>query len=247
MFTGIVQEIGQVVAVADKENARSIEVKLPLIYCFGIKLGASVAVNGCCLTVTQAQFVFPNEQGHSVALNLTDNLADLEKITPQQLQSWIPAPVDSHFAVLSFDLISTTLELTNLSKLTVGSQVNIERSMLWNSEVGGHLLSGHVDNTLTVAKVTNQDNVYQIEFAVPEQYRDYFFDKGFVAVDGVSLTISSMTEQGFTVNLIPETLARTTLAQRDIGSQVNFEIDSNTRMVVDTTKKYLAKAGVAVN
>ncbi|RIY33184.1 riboflavin synthase subunit alpha [Psittacicella hinzii] len=231
MFTGIVQEVGTIYSLEDKENARSYSVKLPLLFCQGINIGDSVANNGCCLTVVKYQFF------HLGVEISPAQLANLQEV----------ANCDDSYALLHFDLISTTLALTNLSDLQVGSQVNIERSFKVGAEVGGHIMSGHIDQKLKVVNVINENNIYQVEFALPEKLKPFVMDKGFIGIDGMSLTVSSLTEKGFTVNLIPETLAKTTIAQRQVGDFVNCEIDNNTKVIVTTVNNYLKNLNLQVN
>lgn len=141
---------------------------------------------------------------------------------------------------VSFDLMQETLRITNLGALKVGDFVNIERAMKIGDEIGGHLLSGHVFCTAEVSQIINSENNYQIWLTLPEQeMMKYILTKGFIAVDGISLTIGEVKQQAFCVNLIPETLNRTLIGTRKIGDKVNIEIDTQTQAVVDTVERYL--------
>lgn len=241
MFTGIVSYIGTVHEVEDTPNARSMEIRLPLKAGYGLEPGASVANNGCCLTVTEVTFHFPPDSFQNPVVTSKVFHDFVNGLKPEQRDMLFNMPTDTYFALLRFDLISTTLNLTNLGELKEGDKLNIERSYKVGDEVGGHILSGHIDNTLEIVKVVDQDNVYQLEFALPAEYKQFVYDKGFVAIDGMSLTVSGLTEQGFTVNLIPETLAKTTIGSKKVGDRVNFEIDSNTKTVVNLVQHILSQ------
>ncbi|TCK01776.1 riboflavin synthase alpha chain [Volucribacter psittacicida] len=141
---------------------------------------------------------------------------------------------------VSFDLMQETLRITNLGALKVGDFVNIERAMKIGDEIGGHLLSGHVFCTAEVSQIISSENNYQLWLTLPEQeMMKYILTKGFIAVDGISLTIGEVKQQAFCVNLIPETLNRTLIGTREIGDKVNIEIDTQTQAVVDTVERYL--------
>lgn len=141
---------------------------------------------------------------------------------------------------VSFDLMQETLRITNLGALKVGDFVNIERAMKIGDEIGGHLLSGHVFCTAEVSQIISSENNYQLWLTLPEQeMMKYILTKGFIAVDGISLTIGEVKQQAFCVNLIPETLNRTLIGTRKIGDKVNIEIDTQTQAVVDTVERYL--------
>lgn len=199
MFTGIIQGIAPIHAIIEKQNFRTHQIKMPQQLLTNLTLGASVAHNGVCLTVT----------------DIKDDL-------------------------ISFDLMQATLELTNLGSLQQGDFVNIERAMKMGDEIGGHILSGHVFCTAEVSNIIQTANNYQLWLSLPNQnIMKYFLTKGFVAVDGISLTIGEVTEQAFCVNLIPETLSRTLIGQRKIGDKVNIEIDTQTQAIVDTVERYL--------
>ncbi|WP_373602791.1 riboflavin synthase subunit alpha [Aggregatibacter sp. HMT-949] len=200
MFSGIVQGVAPIHSITEKADFRTQVVKLPPEMRKGLAIGASVANNGVCLTVTE----------------INDDL-------------------------VSFDLMQETLRITNLGALKVGDWVNIERAMQMGAEIGGHILSGHVYCTATISNIIASENNRQIWFELPNtEVMKYILTKGFVAVDGISLTIGEVRGNQFCVNLIPETLQRTLMGQRKLGDRVNIEIDSQTQAIVDTVERYLA-------
>jgi len=201
LFTGIVQGLCEVIALDDEPNLKRLRIDAGAL-AKQAALGASVAVNGTCLTITR--------------INANGN-------------------------VLSFDVISETLALTNLGSLVPGDLVNVERSYRVGDEVGGHIVSGHVTSTVTVARIEEAENTRNIYFSVPSQWLKYLPYKGFVALDGASLTIASSDPLASTisVSLIPETIARTTLGRLVVGDRVNLEVDSQTQAVVDTVERLL--------
>lgn len=143
--------------------------------------------------------------------------------------------------LVSFDLMTETLRITNLGNLKQGDFVNIERAMKFGDEVGGHILSGHVYCTAKVSQRIPSENNLQIWFELPTQdVMKYILTKGFIAIDGISLTIGEVKDKQFCVNLIPETIDRTLIAQRQLGDLVNIEIDPQTQAIVDTVERYLA-------
>ncbi|MFD0965329.1 riboflavin synthase subunit alpha [Seminibacterium arietis] len=198
MFTGIVQATAQIHAIKESDNFRTQTIKMPHKLLQDLEIGASVANNGVCLTVTKIE-------------------GDL----------------------VSFDLMQETLKLTNLGLLQVGDFVNIERAMKMGAEIGGHILSGHVYCTASVANRFPSENNLQIWFEMPVNLMKYVLTKGFIAVDGISLTIGEVKSNQFCVNLIPETLNRTLMGKREIGDLVNIEIDPQTQAIVDTVERYL--------
>lgn len=201
MFTGIVQGTAQIKAIIGKANFRTHVVEMPQEMLKGLQIGASVAHNGVCLTVTKIQ----------------DNL-------------------------VSFDLMQETLKITNLGELKAGDFVNIERAMQMGTEIGGHILSGHVYCTADIVERLPSENNLQIWFQLPNQdTMKYVLTKGFIAVDGISLTIGEVREQRFCVNLIPETIHRTLIGKKTVGEKVNIEIDPQTQAIVDTVEHYLAQ------
>ncbi|WP_426417659.1 riboflavin synthase subunit alpha [Aestuariirhabdus sp. LZHN29] len=138
---------------------------------------------------------------------------------------------------IGFDVMMETLRVTNLVALEAGDWVNIERAARINDEVGGHLLSGHIHDTVTVVSVEQPENNCIITFAVAPEWQPYIFPKGFVALNGASLTVGEMEAGRFSVYLIPETLKVTTFDRLVAGALVNLEIDSQTQAVVDTVRR----------
>lgn len=200
MFTGIVQGYCPIVRVEKETNLSRIAIELGDL-ADGVELGASVAVNGTCLTVTG------EESG----------------------------------GVLTFDVIQESLDLTNLSGLAAGDLVNVERSFRVGDEVGGHILSGHVADTVQVARIEQADNLRTIHFSVPAQWMKYLNHKGFVALDGASLTIASIDREAdeISVSLIPETIERTSLGRIEEGARVNLEVDAQTQAIVETVERLI--------
>ncbi len=192
MFGGIVEEF---VEVYSHERGKLVLIFSPGLM-DGLKKGASVSVDGVCLTVT------------SFEKNL-----------------------------VSFDLLEETYLKTTLGSLVAGSKVNVERALKMGDEIGGHLLSGHVMGRGKVEKF--EKNVLTVSCA----FSKYLFPKGFIAIDGISLTLVDVDlKKGvFTVHLIPETLKRTTIASKKVGDAVNIEIDIQTITIVDTTERYLSR------
>ncbi|GKX54674.1 riboflavin synthase subunit alpha [Leminorella grimontii] len=198
MFTGIVQGTAPVVAIEEKSNFRVHKIKFPKALLPGLELGASVAHNGCCLTITA-----------------------IEK------------------DVISFDLMKETLRVTNLGNLKVGDSVNLERAARFGDEIGGHLMSGHVICQAEIVKILTSENNRQIWFKMPDALMKYVLYKGFIGIDGISLTIGEVSKGRFCVHLIPETLERTTLGAKRLGDSVNIEIDPQTQAIVDTVERVL--------
>ena len=199
MFTGIVQGTGQVVGIVDKEGLRTYQIRFPKGLTEGLITGASVANNGCCLTVTQVE-------------------GD----------------------VACFDLMQETLKRTNLGTVGVGDLVNLERSAKMGDEIGGHVMSGHIICLAKVQEVVVTPNNHMIWFKLPDEMMKYIFPKGFVGIDGISLTIGDVADNSFNVYLIPETLQRTNLGTRQKGDMINIEIDPQTQATVDTVERVLA-------
>ena len=142
-----------------------------------------------------------------------------------------------------FDAMAETLQKTTLTHLQKGDLVNVERSTKIGQENGGHEVSGHVDGVLEIVAIDQSDNNLAFTFKVPEAYLKYIFDKGFLSIQGASLTVSNLnkTNQTFQVFLIPETLRLTNLGTKKVGDRLNFEIDRRTQAIVDTVITYLSE------
>ncbi|QCI16374.1 riboflavin synthase subunit alpha [Buchnera aphidicola (Aphis craccivora)] len=139
-----------------------------------------------------------------------------------------------------FDVMKITLEHTNLGFLNIGDYINIERSVKYGDEIGGHIVSGHIMNTAEIFKILKSDNNYIIWIKVKHlSLMKYIFYKGFICIDGISLTIVNVIKNMFCVSIIPETLSLTTIGYKKVGELVNIEIDLYTQITVDTTERLL--------
>jgi riboflavin synthase len=188
MFTGIVEELGEVVSLERRDDAARLTIRGSTQ---GTSPGESIAVNGVCLTVTDI--------------------------------------MDGTFTA---DVMGETLDRSGLGALTPGAPVNLERSVRLADRLGGHLVQGHVDATATVISRTPTANWDQVRIGLPGRISRYVVEKGSIAVDGISLTVSALSpaaeapvEGWFEVCLIPETLKRTTFGTREPGEVVNLEVD----------------------
>ena len=199
MFTGIVQGVGQIIDIIDQDKLRTYKVKLPAKLTQHIEIGASIANDGCCLTVTDFQ------------------------------DDWV-----------TFDIMQETLALTTLGSKKLNDLVNIERSAKYGDEIGGHVMSGHVSCRATIIDIRKTATNCQMTLAIPERFIKYVLFKGFIGIDGASLTVGEVKDNQFNIHLIPETLAITTLDSKKIGDKVNIEIDSQTQAIVDTVERVLA-------
>jgi riboflavin synthase len=134
-----------------------------------------------------------------------------------------------------------TLRVTNLGLLSKGDKVNFERAARFGDEIGGHQMSGHILCMATITRIIRSENNRQIWFEIPQEYTGYIFTKGYIGIDGISLTIGEVSDNQFCVNLIPETLERTNMGFRAEQDQVNIEIDPQTQAIVDTVERVLAE------
>jgi riboflavin synthase len=205
MFTGIVQGIATVRSTTDRPGLRSFTLGLPPGFGAGLAIGASVAVDGVCLTVTRL---------HAAGAEVT---------------------------AADFDVMQQSLSLTTLGGLREGSRINVERAAKDGAEIGGHPLSGHVDFMATVAEVRRPENNHVLKIAVPAPWMRYVFAKGYIAVNGASLTVAEAQRQpdgsgSFEVWLIPETLRMTTFGEKAEGARVHIEIERQTQVFVDTVR-----------
>ncbi len=198
MFTGIVSGKGNLQKIIKCEDYTSLIIKAPKGFAKNLSRGASVSVNGVCLTVKKGK---------------TD--------------------------LLEFDVIEETLKKTNLKNLGKLSKVNLERSMTAKTEIGGHLVSGHIHGTGEVLKVINRKETKDLLIKIPSDLREYFFYKGYVALNGCSLTIGKVLKSSFYIHLIPETVSITTFKEIKKGDLVNIEVEQVTINTVETVKRVM--------
>ncbi|MBQ3834646.1 MAG: riboflavin synthase [Elusimicrobia bacterium] len=127
--------------------------------------------------------------------------------------------------ILSFDYSPTTSDITNISLLKKNSVVNLERALTLQTRLGGHIVSGHIDTSTKIIDIKKDGNFYFISFEVNELIKKYIVKKGFIAIDGISLTVAENNENIFSVTMIPETFNKTIFYTRKTGDIVNIEID----------------------
>jgi riboflavin synthase len=197
VFTGIVEELGEITGWEELADAARITVRGPVVT-GDARHGDSIAVNGVCLTV-----------------------------------------VDNADGCFTADVMRETLDRSSLGALGVGSRVNLERAVRLQDRLGGHLVQGHVDGTGTVLARTPSEHWTVVRVSLPADLDRYVVEKGSVAVDGISLTVSATGTGWFEVSLIPTTLALTTMGSKGIGDPVNLEVDITAKYV----EKLLRPAG----
>jgi riboflavin synthase len=183
VFTGIVEELGEVLEVTPLTDAARVTVAGPVVTADAAH-GDSIAVNGVCLTV-----------------------------------------VDAENGAFTADVMLETLRRSSLDGIAPGDRVNLERARALGDRLGGHLVQGHVDGTGTVLERTPAEHWELVRVSLPAELARYVVLKGSIAVDGVSLTVSALDDDSFTVSLIPTTLRLTTLGLRRPGDTVNLEVD----------------------
>lgn len=183
MFTGLVEEIGTVAKLEPQDDALRVTIAAITVLS-DAALGASIAVNGVCLTVAE--------------------LGD---------------------RTFTADVMQESLNRTSLGELGEGSRVNLERALAAGARLGGHIMQGHVDGTATLLDRTSSENWDVLRFSLPPELSHYVVEKGSIAVNGTSLTVSAVGDDWFEVSLIPTTLAETTHGELAVGDTVNLEVD----------------------
>ena len=202
MYTGIVQNTAKIVDVILKNGLTTFVVKFNESLLTNLKIGASVAIDGVCFTVTSI-----NQEN------------------------------------VSFDAMQETLDKTTVKYLAPSGIVNVERSAKYGDEIGGHVLSGHIDGLAKIVDIETPKNNCIITFECPQELMKYVFPKGFIAINGASLTVvETENKETFSVYLIPETLRATTFKLKKVGDYVNIEIDRQTQIIVDTLERLLTKS-----
>ena len=195
MFTGIVEEIGEVLAVRESAEVVVLTVRGPTVTTDAAH-GDSIAVNGVCLTV-----IDPGDR------------------------AGVGATIAAAAGTFTVELVPETLKRSSLSAVAPGTPVNLERAVAAGGRLGGHIMQGHVDGVATLLRRTPAERSDELVFSLPADLARYVVQKGSIAVDGVSLTVADVTDDTFAVALIPTTLAHTTLGIRRAGDTVNIEVD----------------------
>lgn len=193
MFTGIVTDLGEIVAL---ENTGDLRARIRCGYDMGtVEIGASIAHAGVCLTV-------------------------------------IATGADWYEVQISAETVSKT----NLGGWTVGKRINLERALKVGDELGGHIVSGHVDGVAEITALRDEGESTRFSFRAPEALAKYIAPKGSVALDGASLTVNEVDGCSFGINIIPHTKAVTTFGAAKVGDKVNLEIDTLARYVARLTE-----------
>jgi riboflavin synthase len=146
-----------------------------------------------------------------------------------------------------FDVILETIRVTTLANLVLEDLVNIELSLSTQKEIGGHIVSGHIDCSAEISSIEKPDkNNSTLTFSIDNKWNKYIFQKGFIAVNGCSLTVGTVNKQEstFSIYLIPETIRRTNLGQKKVGDKVNIEVEKYTQVLVDTVENFLEKSSL---
>lgn len=201
MYTGIVAGTAPILSVEDEDGVRCFTVDLTG-FDGNLEIGASVALDGVCMTVVA---------------------------------------IDS--GKVGFEAIDETLNRTTLAERVMGDFLNVERSLRMGDELGGHLLSGHVMCTAEILERAEVGEGMDLRVSMPDEARSYVLEKGYVAVDGMSLTVGRVEEFGFDLHIIPETIRVTTIGQKSVGDKVNIEVDSQTQAIVDTLSRSMEASG----
>jgi riboflavin synthase len=183
VFTGIVEELGEVVELTWKGEGARLAIKGPVVTA-DAGHGDSIAVNGVCLTVVE-------------------NLGE----------------------VFTTEVMKESFDRSSLGGLKVGDRVNLERAVKVSDRLGGHIVQGHVDGVATITERVPGDLWETVRFTLPADLSRYVVEKGSITVDGISLTVTEISEVAFAVSLIPTTLEVTTLGRKGVGDQVNLEVD----------------------
>ena len=196
MFSGIVQNKTPLRVEQEKAQLKTFSIELTPKQQDGLTIGASIALNGVCLTVSHIN--------HGRAY---------------------------------FDVMMETLRVSNLGQVASGGIVNTERAAKFGDDIGGHAMSGHVMNTVEIVDIVRPENNCIIWFKLEPEQRKYIFNKGFVGLNGCSLTIGEVLENRFNVYLIPETLTVTNFAEAQVGDSINIEFDAQTQAIVETLER----------
>ncbi len=195
MFTGIIRDKGRIIAIAEGDNSRrmTIATKLDLSR---IDIGASVACDGCCLTV-----------------------------------------VEKTQDTMTFDIGAETMALTTLGNWVIDSNVNLETSLRMGDELGGHMVSGHVDGIAVIESIKPDGDSWRFKIRVPNEFARFIVPKGSVALNGISLTVNEVEGAVFGVCIIPHTWEVTNISNWEENTRINLEVDQMARYVARILQK----------
>lgn len=183
MFTGLVEETGEIVSVEEAGEGKRIRIQAGSVF-ESMSTGDSIDVSGACLTA--------------------------ESFTEEGVEIF---------------LAEETLQKTWFSEIKSGDLVNLERSLTPEDRMGGHYVQGHVDTTVVIERVETLEEGWNFYFSIPREFEQFIVEKGFIALEGISLTVAEISEETFSVTIIPETWRKTNLSQKSEGDEVNLEID----------------------
>lgn len=200
MYTGIVQAVAPILKLEQHAGYLSFVIDFPHKLTTHLQIGASVNLEGTCMSVT--------------SIDGTE---------------------------IGFDAMNATLDRTNLGQFRVGDSINVERSMRPSDENGGHNVAGHISTTAELLDVTTDGAQPKITFRVPKAWSKFIFERGFLAVNGCSLTVAEAADDIFTIYLIPETLRQTTFGTYRCGDHVNIEVDQETMVTVQVMERTLER------
>ena len=189
-------------------------------------------VAASCEVVSTGQ----GEEVRSIVVDLSGYDDDLEIGASVAIDGVCMTVVSSIDGNVQFEAIPETLERTTMGLLKQGSRVNIERSLRMGDELGGHILSGHIMSTARILQRNQKGEGIDLLIEHQADTKPYILEKGYVAVDGMSLTVGEVQSEGFYLHIIPETLRITTIGAKTEGDLVNIEVDSRTQAVVDTIR-----------
>ncbi|MBQ4845551.1 riboflavin synthase subunit alpha [Pseudoalteromonas sp. MMG005] len=207
MFTGIVQTQATVISCNKSGGVLRLVLSVSSNYLNHLDIGASIAINGCCLTVVRYE------------------------VSPQDVVGQV-----------YFDVIDESLKLTNLGFLQRGLKVNFERSLTFGTELGGHIVSGHIHCMAKIKAIVKDHDNCRVQLSLPNEWLKFVLYKGFITINGASLTVGEVNATGFWLHLIPETLSITNLGRAVEGDFLNIEVDQQTYTIVNTVENYLRKS-----
>ena len=198
MFSGIVQTVGKIESIKDKNHIKTIRIETHGDYLEDIAIGQSVSVDGVCLSLVKKN----NE-------------------------------------LCEFEAVEETINRTTLGSYKQGTKVNLEKSLKFGDTVGGHFVSGHIHTRGRIVEVELVGESKNILVEIEEKWIKYLTEKGYISVNGASITIGKVSKNTFYVHLIPETLKTTNLDELIYDNYVNLEFDQATIAIVDTTERLI--------